>query len=95
MVQGSTGGLSRQIYISADNAHQHRHDNYDLKCPKVPDAVPDEEQVEVWEWTGDDGEPTFWSHASKSLLLLTGHSSRDSVSHDYKQQLEEDFGFSW
>lgn len=95
VVQGSSGGVSRQLYISAEDAHQHRHDNYDLKYPKVPDAVPDEEQVEVWEWIGDDGEANFWSHASKSLMLLTRHSSRESASHDYTQQLEEDSGFSW
>jgi len=95
VVQGSSGGVSRQLYISPDDAHQHRHDSYDLKYPKVPDVVPDEEQVEVWEWIDDDGEPTFYSYASKSLLLLTGHSSRESASHDYSQQLEVDSGFTW
>lgn len=94
VVQGSSGGVSTRLYQSAEEAYQHRDDDFVQNYPKVPEAVLDEEPVEVWEWHwSEKDQPDFMSRASKSLRLLTGPSSRDQITHDYAQSLEEQSSF--
>lgn len=92
VVQGTSGGVSTRLYSTADLAHEHRYD-HDNHFPPVPETNNDEEPVEVWEWIGNaDHAPSFYSTASKSLMLLTGMASREAAAAGYMQE-QMDWGF--
>jgi hypothetical protein len=92
VVQGTSGGVSARLYHTADEAYAHR-DDLNEHHPEVPTPIPDEEPVEVWEWFGNaDRVPSFHSTASRSLMLLTGTTSREAAAADYMQE-QLDWGF--
>lgn len=81
VVDGSVGLVYRTLFSDAETAFSAR-DNY--QPATVPEHVPDEEPVAVWEWhLGDSERPSFYSRASRSLKLLSGPTSRNQANGDY------------
>ncbi len=95
VVQGSSGGVSTRLYETASDAHAHRNSDFTQNHPDLPEKILDDESVDVWEWDGKKGEPSFKSRASKSLRMLTGPGSQEAITREYSDRLEEESGFGF
>jgi hypothetical protein len=94
VVQGTSGYASTRLYVSSAEAAEHRDDERESLYPPVPEQIHDNEFVDVWTREGsEDAEPSFYSTASRSLMLLTGERSRESAGAEYmREQMSWGFG---
>jgi hypothetical protein len=77
VVQGTVGFVYRRLYADPKTAFAER---YAEQSDTLPASIADEESVAVWEWRlSDDAQPSFYSRASRSHLLLTGPRCRAEV----------------